>query len=85
MNDQNTEQFVTVPATEKVTLRLPVYVIERMEEIVFEARKNLARTKAKELTKSKLTELVLSAVINEYDRKAERCVVSDLIFNWVEN
>lgn len=72
-------------ATEKISLSLPVETVKKLEEIVYQARQNIPRAKAKQLTKSKLTGLVLNALIHECENGNGRCVIDSIIFNWIES
>lgn len=70
---------------EKISLYLPVTTVKKIEEIVYQARQEIPRDKAKQLTKSKLIELVLKALIHEYDKSSGDGVVQRIIFNWTES
>ncbi|MGI8469289.1 MAG: hypothetical protein ACR2N3_12640 [Pyrinomonadaceae bacterium] len=86
MSSENDERMHESASTkEKVCLYLPVEIVKKLEEMIFHARKDIPRDKARQLTKSKLTELVLAAIINEYDKGNGKGVINDIIFNWVES
>ena len=71
-------------AKEKLSLSIPVETVKKLEEIVYRAGRDIPRDKAKRLTKSKLTELVLKALIYEYENGNGIGVIENIIFNWVE-
>ncbi len=85
MSDRN-EQPVPEPdsAKEKVSLYLPVEMVKKLEEIVFHAKQEMPRDKAKQLTKSKIVELVLNIIIYEYDKGNPKRVIKDIVLCWVE-
>lgn len=74
-------------AKEKISLYLPVKTVKKIEEIVYRERQDIPRDKARRLTKSKLIELVMRALICEYDKTGDSGdgVVQRIIFNWTES
>lgn len=70
---------------EKVSLQLPVEVVKKLEEIIFHAKQEMPRDKARQLTKSKLVELVMKSVIWEYEKVDTKKVIREIVFYWAED
>lgn len=75
----------TVSAKEKVSIYLNVEIMEKLEEIVFHERKDLMREYAKRLTKSKMSELIVEALVYNYDNGNTKKIIKDILQNWIEN
>lgn len=86
MSDEN-QQLIseTESIKEKVSLHLPVETVKKLEGMVYHARQEIPRQKAKQLTKSKLTELIIKALIWEYEEGKGKAVITRIVLDWVEN
>lgn len=85
MSDVNEEPIPkSHSAKEKVSFQLPVEVIMKLEEIVYHTKQEMPRDKAKQLTKSKIVEPMLIAMIWNYEKGYPRSLVKDIILYWAK-
>jgi hypothetical protein len=61
---------------------LPIEVIEKMEEIIFQMRKKLPRESRRKLTKTKLCELVFESVFSDYDENKNDSFLVKIFNRW---
>jgi hypothetical protein len=61
---------------------LPIEVIEKMEEIIFQMRKKLPRESRRKLTKTKLCELVFESVFADYDENKNYSFLVKIFNEW---
>jgi hypothetical protein len=61
---------------------LPIEVIEKMEEIIFQMRKNLPRENRRKLTKTKLCEFIFESVFSDYDENKNDSFLVKIFNEW---
>lgn len=57
-------------------------LIEKIEDLLFNLRKQLPRDKRKKLTRSQFLELILESVIEEYETSQLNSPIQKIISNW---
>jgi hypothetical protein len=61
---------------------LPIEVIEKMEEIIFQMRKKLPRENRKRLNKTKLCEFIFESVFSDYDENKNDSFLVKIFNRW---
>jgi hypothetical protein len=67
---------------ENFSTMLPIDVIEKMEEIIFQMRKSLPRESRKKLNKTKLCEFIFESVFSDYEENKNDSFLAKGFIEW---
>ncbi len=67
---------------EPIMLRLPPSLVDELDQAKIDFRKRISRRKRNRLSRSKLCELILDAVIRNYQCERNDSVLYDIVSSW---
>lgn len=70
-------------AREKITISLPVDLIEQIDDTLFSLRRRFPRHQRKQLTKSAFYELIITAIVNNFNERGDGSLLVKLADDWV--
>lgn len=68
---------------EKITISLPIDLIDQIDDTLFALRKRLPRHQRKWLTKSSFYELIMTAIVGNFSERGDESLIIKLTDDWV--
>jgi len=68
---------------EKITISFPIDLIDQIDDTLFSLRKRLPRHQRKWLTKSSFYELIMTAIVGNFNEMADKSLIIKLTDDWI--
>ena len=70
-------------AKEKISVSLPVDLIDQIDDTLFSLRRKLPRHQRKWLTKSAFYELIMTAIVGNFNEMTDKSLIVKLTDDWI--